>query len=107
LIWLILHKGVRYEERGPAVTKQSKHSSTPGSAKPIFRTVSKLTVLLGIGASDYPQEQEPFQDMRWGANLLVEKCGFVRAEGGIPTSVGWANKRRTRGQSVVLHNCPQ
>src|ERR1700681_3883795 len=25
LIWLILHQGVRYEERGPAVTKQSKH----------------------------------------------------------------------------------
>jgi len=24
LIWLILHQGVRYEERGPAVTKQSK-----------------------------------------------------------------------------------
>jgi len=24
LIWLILHNGVRYEERGPAVTKQSK-----------------------------------------------------------------------------------
>jgi hypothetical protein len=24
LIWLILHQGVRYEERGPAVTKQSQ-----------------------------------------------------------------------------------
>ena len=24
LIWLILHQGIRYEERGPAVTKQSK-----------------------------------------------------------------------------------
>jgi hypothetical protein len=24
LIWLILHQGLRYEERGPAVTKQSK-----------------------------------------------------------------------------------
>jgi hypothetical protein len=24
LIWLILHQGVRYEKRGPAVTKQSK-----------------------------------------------------------------------------------
>ena len=28
LIWLILHKGVRYEERGPAVTKQSKQKRT-------------------------------------------------------------------------------
>ena len=28
LIWLILHQGVRYEERGPAVTKQSKQRRT-------------------------------------------------------------------------------
>ncbi len=28
LIWLILHHGVRYEERGPAVTKQSKQRRT-------------------------------------------------------------------------------
>src|SRR5713101_2995054 len=28
LIWLILHQGVRYEERGPAVTKQSKQRHT-------------------------------------------------------------------------------
>lgn len=28
LIWLILHKGVRYEERGPAVTKQAKQKRT-------------------------------------------------------------------------------
>jgi transposase len=28
LIWLILHKRVRYEERGPAVTKQSKQRRT-------------------------------------------------------------------------------
>jgi transposase len=28
LIWLILHKGVRYEERGPAVTKRSKQTRT-------------------------------------------------------------------------------
>jgi transposase len=28
LIWLILHKGVQYEERGPAVTKQSKQRRT-------------------------------------------------------------------------------
>ena len=28
LIWLILHQRVRYEERGPAVTKQSKQRRT-------------------------------------------------------------------------------
>jgi len=28
LIWLILHQGVRYEERGPAVTKQSRQAPT-------------------------------------------------------------------------------
>src|SRR3989454_4935613 len=28
LIWLILHQGVRHEERGPAVTKQSKQKRT-------------------------------------------------------------------------------
>jgi transposase len=28
LIWLILHQGVRYEEQGPAVTKQSKQRRT-------------------------------------------------------------------------------
>jgi transposase len=28
LIWLILHQGVRYEERGPAVSKQSKQKRT-------------------------------------------------------------------------------
>jgi hypothetical protein len=37
-------------------------SVTPGNAKPIFRTVSKLIVLLRMGEYDYPQEQEPFQD---------------------------------------------
>jgi len=30
--------------------------STPGKAKPIFRTASKLIVLLGIGEGDYPEE---------------------------------------------------
>ena len=26
LIWKILHQGIRYEERGPAVTKQARHA---------------------------------------------------------------------------------
>jgi hypothetical protein len=41
-------------------------SSTPGNAKPIFRTVSKLIVLLGMHEGDYLQEQEPFQDRLFG-----------------------------------------
>jgi hypothetical protein len=28
LIWLILHQGIRYEERGPVVNKQSKQRRT-------------------------------------------------------------------------------
>ena len=28
LIWMILHQGVRYEERGPAVSEQSKRVRT-------------------------------------------------------------------------------
>jgi len=28
LLWLILHKGVRYEERGPAVSAKSKRTRT-------------------------------------------------------------------------------
>ena len=28
LIWLILHQGTRYEERGPAVTKRSRYQRT-------------------------------------------------------------------------------
>jgi hypothetical protein len=37
-------------------------SSTPGNAKPIFRTVSKLIVLFGMGDCDYLQEERTFQD---------------------------------------------
>jgi hypothetical protein len=47
-------------------------SSTPGNAKPISRTVSKLIVLLGMGECDYPQEQEPFQ----GRLLQLRVLGF-------------------------------
>jgi transposase len=38
LIWMILHKGVRYEERGPAVTEQSKRVRTVR----MIRTLRKL-----------------------------------------------------------------
>jgi transposase len=38
LIWMILHKGVRYEERGPAVSEQSKRVRTSR----MIRTLRKL-----------------------------------------------------------------
>jgi transposase len=38
LIWMILHKGVRYEERGPAVSEQSKRVRTVR----MIRTLRKL-----------------------------------------------------------------
>ena len=48
-------------------------SSTLGNAKPIFCTVSKSIVLLGMGECDYRQEQEPFQ----GRLLQLRVLGFV------------------------------
>ncbi len=38
LIWMILYKGVRYEERGPAVCEQSKRVRTVR----MIRTLRKL-----------------------------------------------------------------
>jgi hypothetical protein len=38
LIWIILHNGVRYEERGPAVSKQSQQRHTA-------RMIRKLRML--------------------------------------------------------------
>jgi transposase len=38
LIWIILHKGVRYEERGPSVSEQSKRARTAR----MIRTLQKL-----------------------------------------------------------------
>src|SRR5215813_13464667 len=37
LIWLILHQRVRYEERGPAVTKQSKQKRTARMVRQLRR----------------------------------------------------------------------
>src|SRR5258707_88544 len=52
LIWLILHQGVRYEERGPAVTKQSKQK----------RTARMIRQLLSLGYRiDPPNPQQPSQ----------------------------------------------
>jgi len=39
LIWMILYKGVRYEERGPAVSEQSKR----------VRTVRRIRTLRKLG----------------------------------------------------------
>src|SRR5712664_1237738 len=55
LIWLILHQGVRYEERGPAVTKQSKQK----------RTARMIRQLRGLGYRiDPPNPQHPSQAQR-------------------------------------------
>jgi hypothetical protein len=39
LIWKLLHQGIRYEERGPAVSKRSKHR----------RTAKMIRELRGLG----------------------------------------------------------
>jgi transposase len=51
LIWLILHQGVRYEERGPAVTKQSKQR----------RTARMLRQLRNLGYRIEPPKPQPSQ----------------------------------------------
>src|SRR5216683_1620409 len=51
LIWLILHKGVRYEERGPAVTKRSKQ----------LRTSKMLRQLRRLGYRIEPPNPQPSQ----------------------------------------------
>jgi transposase len=51
LIWLILHHGVRYEERGPAVTKQSKQR----------RTARMIRQLRSLGYRIEPPNPQPSQ----------------------------------------------
>ena len=51
LIWLILHQGVRYEERGPAVTKQSKQQ----------RTTRMVRQLRNLGYRIEPPNPQPSQ----------------------------------------------
>jgi transposase len=51
LIWLILHQGVKYEERGPAVTKQSKQR----------RTAKMIRQLRSLGYRIEPQNPQPSQ----------------------------------------------
>jgi transposase len=52
LIWLLLHQGVRYEERGPAVTKQSKQR----------RTLKMIRQLRSLGYRiEPPNPQHPTQ----------------------------------------------
>ena len=54
LIWLILHQGVRYEERGPAVTKQSKQK----------RTARILRQLRNLGYRIEPANPQPSKHKR-------------------------------------------
>jgi transposase len=51
LIWLILHQGVRYEERGPAATKQSKQR----------RTARMIRQLRSLGYRIEPPNPQPSQ----------------------------------------------
>jgi len=51
LIWLILHQGVRYEERGPAVTKRSKQ----------LRTWRMIRQLRRLGYRIEPPDPQPSQ----------------------------------------------
>jgi transposase len=51
LIWLILHQGVRYEERGPAVTQQSKQK----------RTARMIRQLRRLGYRIEPPKPQPRQ----------------------------------------------
>src|SRR5437762_11003812 len=51
LIWLILHQGVRYKERGSAVTKQSKHR----------RTARMIRQLRSLGYRIEPPNPQPSQ----------------------------------------------
>jgi transposase len=52
LIWLILHRGVRYEERGPAVTRRSKH----------LRTWRMIRQLRSLGYHIAPPNPQPSQE---------------------------------------------
>jgi len=56
LIWLILHQGVRYEERGPAVTKQSKQRRTARMLRQL-RALGYRIELPNPQRSSPPQEQ--------------------------------------------------
>src|SRR5712664_990670 len=51
LIWKLLHEGVRYEERGPAVTKQSKQR----------RTAKMIRQLRSLGYRVEPANPQPSQ----------------------------------------------
>ena len=51
LIWLILHQGARYEERGPAVTKQSRQK----------RTAKMIRQLRTLGYRIEPPHPQPSQ----------------------------------------------
>src|SRR5437773_3156863 len=51
LIWKVLHQGVRYEERGPAVTKQSKQR----------RTAKMIRQLRSLGYRVEPANPQPSQ----------------------------------------------
>ena len=57
LIWLILHQGVRYEERGPAVTKQSRQNRMAR----MIRQLQRLGYRIEPPNPQQPQHASPGQ----------------------------------------------
>jgi hypothetical protein len=59
LIWLILHQGIRYEERGPAVNKKSKQQRTAR----MIRELRKLgyTISLAIPQRAIQRDRRDFR----------------------------------------------
>jgi transposase len=88
LIWLILHQGVRYEERGPAVNKRSQQ----------LRTWRMIRQLRKLGYRIEPANPQPSQaaggDFRpWSSSSIAV---YGRLAPTIPGPVSVKNSRRER-----------
>jgi hypothetical protein len=54
LIWLILHKGVRYEERGPAVSQRSRQNRTGKMIRELRRLGYRVELLNAVPSVPIP-----------------------------------------------------
>jgi transposase len=70
LIWLILHQGVRYEERGPAVTKQTKQRHTAKMIRELRRLGYRIETPIPVSEPDGRVGNRRIQawgrSQRWG-----------------------------------------
>jgi hypothetical protein len=82
-------------------------ASTPGSAKPIFRTVSKLIVLFGMGECDYRQEQEPFQVSQLVQIALALNCWRTKREIGCSQQLSLNHENRGLSSAVSILPTPR